>query len=108
MVVAPRATESLLRMHGVSMNRGSGKRDRQDEQRLKRQDKELRRTAKRSAGPRELPIVGAPQHADAAPSVEDIMSMLQRGGVPDRSAAVLPSRLFVGGLSEEVGESELR
>ena len=91
------------------MNRSvAGKLDREDEQRRKREDKERRRTAKRGMMPREVPVVSAPQHSEAAPSVEDIMRALQRGGVPERSAAALPSRLFVGGLSEEVGEAELR
>lgn len=90
------------------MNGGAGKRERQDEQRRKREDKERRRLAKRGAGPRDVPIVSAPQHSDAAPSVEEIVLRLERGGVADRSAAALPSRLFVGGLSEDVGEGELR
>jgi hypothetical protein len=91
------------------MNRGGfGKRDREDGQRRKRLDKEQKRNARRDAGPREVPIVGAPEHADEAPSVEDIMRQLERGGVPERSAAALPSRLFVGGLSDEVSENDLR
>jgi hypothetical protein len=90
------------------MNRGAGKRDRQLEQREKREDKERKRSAKRAAGPRDVPIVGAPQHSEAAPSVDEIMRRLERGGVAERSAAALPSRLFVGGLSDDVGEGELR
>jgi hypothetical protein len=99
---------AIFGLSGGCMQRGGGKRDREDEQRRKRQDKERRRTAKRAAGPREVPIVGATLHEDAGPSVEDIMRRLERGGVPERTAAALPSRLFVGGLSEEVGEVELR
>jgi hypothetical protein len=95
------------------MNRGGGgggpgKRERQDEQVRRRLDKERRRHEKREMGPREVPIESAPEHADAGPSVEDIMRMLERGGVPDRSAAALPSRLFVGGLAQDVTENELR
>jgi hypothetical protein len=85
-----------------------GKRDREDEQRRKRLEKERKRSARRQAGPREVPIVGAADHGDSTPSVEDIMRGLERGGSGDRSAAALPARLFVGGLSYEVSENELR
>jgi RNA recognition motif-containing protein len=92
------------------MTRGysQGKRQREDEQSRKRQDKERRRSEKRDAGPREVPIVEGGVPADDSPSLEDIMRTLERGGVPDRSAAALPARLFVGGLDDQVTEADLK
>ncbi len=92
------------------MTRGynQGKRQREDEQSRKRQDKERRRLEKREAGPGHVPIEQSTIGLDESPSVEDIMRSLERGGVPDRSAAALPSRLFVGGLGDEVTEADLK
>jgi RNA recognition motif-containing protein len=95
------------------MNRGygQGKRQREDELTRKRQDKERRRLEKRDSGPREVPIEEGPAGPSAqgdSPSVEEIMRSLERGGGPDRSAAALPSRLFVAGLDDSVTENDLR
>jgi RNA recognition motif-containing protein len=87
---------------------GQNKRQREDEQARKRQDKERRRLEKRDGMQREVPIVEGTQALDS-PSVEEIMRTLGGGGGgEDRSAAALPSRLFVGGLSDDVSEAELR
>src|SRR5262245_3047101 len=99
----------------MNMNRGGGqgggKRQREDELVRRRQEKERRRMEKRDAGPREVPIVSGPASGgmvDDSPSVEEIMRGLERGGGGERSAAALPARLFVGGLSDEVSDSDLR
>lgn len=85
-----------------------GKRQREDELLRRRQDKERRRLERRESGPREVPIVENPLVNEESPSLEDIMRSLERGGGVDRSAAALPARLFVGGLSDEVTEADLR
>jgi RNA recognition motif-containing protein len=92
------------------MTRGynQGKRQREDDQNRRRQDKERRRAEKRDAGPGVVPIENGAMGAEASPSLEDIMRSLERGGGPDRSAAALPSRLFVGGLGDEVTEADLK
>jgi RNA recognition motif. (a.k.a. RRM, RBD, or RNP domain) len=90
----------------MSRGYGQGKRQREDEQSRKRQDKERRRMEKRETGPRSVPIEGLTQ-IEASPSVEDIMRSLERGAGTERSAAALPSRLFVGGLSDDVTEQVL-
>jgi hypothetical protein len=84
-----------------------GKRQREDDQTRKRQDKERRRMDKRGSGPGEVPIVNGTLGMEPSPSVEDIMRGMERGAGGERSAAALPSRLFVGGLSDEVSEGDL-
>jgi hypothetical protein len=86
---------------------GQGKRQREDDKLRKRQDKERRRMEKREMGPRAVPIVEGPAQ-EASPSVEDIMRSMERGAGGERSAAPLPTRLFVGGLGDEVVEADLK
>ena len=84
-----------------------GKRQREDNQKKSNEDKARRRAEKRERGPGVVPIVNGTLGMEASPSVEDIMASLQRGAGGERSAAPLPSRLFVGGLSDDVTESDL-
>jgi hypothetical protein len=84
-----------------------GKRQREDNQARRHEDKARRRAEKREKGPGSVPIVNGTLAMEASPSVEDIMASLQRGAGGERSAPPLPSRLFVGGLSDEVTESDL-
>src|SRR4051812_30660950 len=84
-----------------------GKREREDSQKRRHQDKARKRAEKRDNGPGIVPIVDGTLGMEPSPSVEDIMASMQRGAGGERSAAPLPSRLFVGGLSDDVMEADL-
>lgn len=92
------------------MNRGYGqdKRQREAERARKNEDKARRRMEKREMGPGDVPVESAAMSVDASPSVEELMATLQRGPGQERAAATIPARLFVGGLSDEVNDEELR
>jgi RNA recognition motif-containing protein len=93
----------------VNRGYGQGKRQREDEQSRRRHDKERRRLEKRETGPREVPIEHGPTvlQREESPSVEEIMRSLERGAGGERSAAAIPARLFVAGLSDDVTENDL-
>lgn len=85
-----------------------GKRQRETELARKRQSKEAERLARRQRGPKEIEIVTADEIQGNLPSVEDAMRAIEMRGSVERSAASIPVRLFVGGLSVEVTERDLR
>lgn len=92
------------------MNRGYGqdKRQRETERARKNEDKQRRRLEKRDMGPGEIPVETASLANEASPSIEELMAGLSRGPGQERAAATIPARLFVGGLSDEVGDEDLR
>jgi hypothetical protein len=94
------------------MNHGYGgnKRAREEQRKHKRQDKELRRQERRERGPSAVPVVAGPASGLPAksPSIDEIMRTLDGRTRESRSAAPIPARLFVGGLSREVNEDMLR
>lgn len=92
------------------MNRGYGqdKRQRETERARKNEDKARRRMEKRDMGPGHVPVESAAASMEASPSVEELMATLSRGPGTERAAATIPARLFVGGLSDDVGDEDLR
>ena len=84
------------------MSRGrnytQGKRARDASKAEKKRDKEERRWRKREQGPSQPDVVAGADHGEA-PSVEELMANLSGGGGAARSAAPIPCKLFVGGLS---------
>jgi hypothetical protein len=92
------------------VNRGYGqdKRQRETERARKNQEKMARRAEKRDMGPGHVPIEAASHTVEASPSIEELMASMQRGPGHERAAATIPARLFVGGLSDEVGDEDLR
>ncbi len=92
----------------MSNNFSPGKRARENELARKRKEKEERRLARRDRGPGQVEIVSADQIQGGMPSIEEAMAALENRGQVERSAASIPARLFVGGLSDEVTEHDLR
>ncbi len=86
----------------------SEKRAREDKRDLKAREKERRRQEKRNAGPRDPELVSADQITGNLPSIEEVMSALENGGRINRSAAPLPTKLFVGSLSDVTTSAGLR
>jgi len=88
----------------------SGKRNRDAVKADKKREKEARRWRRREEGPSEPEIVSAAEIVGDLPSIEEVMQGLSGGsGEPeDRSAAAIPVRLFVGGLSWDTTSETLR
>ena len=93
-------------MKGNGFN--SNKRQREDERVRRQRDKAARRAERRESGPRELEVVSAADMMRDLPSIEEAMRRIEQGPVEVRSASSIPSRLFVGGLSDEVTDQDLR
>lgn len=94
------------------MSRGgfysSGKRQRDADKARKKQEKAQRRAERREHGPGEVPIVSAAEVTGDLPSISEAMQAIESGGSAGRSSAPIPTRLFVGGLSYDTTESDLR
>lgn len=85
-----------------------GKRQREANQARKKQEKATERAAARARGPKELPIVSAEELSGNLPSIEDAMRAIENPGSVERFASTISVRLFVGNLSDEVNENDLR
>lgn len=85
-----------------------GKRQREANQARKKEEKALGRAAARARGPKELPIVSAEELSGNLPSIEEAMRAIENPGSTERVASTISIRLFVGNLSDEVTENDLR
>ncbi len=84
------------------------KRAREDKRDQKRRDKEQRRRDKKFT-PRSGPeIVSAADIIGNVPSIDEVLQSLQGGNGGTRAAAPLPSKLFVGSLSDSTTSANLR
>jgi RNA recognition motif-containing protein len=92
----------------VSHFHSQGKRQRQANQARKKEAKAQERLANRGRTPTELPIVSAEELSGNLPSIEDAMRAIENSGSGERLAPAISVRLFVGNLSDGVGEAELR
>lgn len=92
----------------MSNKHSLGKRQRETERARKRVDKQEERAARRRMGPSGPEIVTADQVQGNMPSIEEAMAAIEQQGRVSRSAASIPVRLFVGGLSDEVTDHDLR
>lgn len=92
----------------MSNNFSPGKRQREADQVRKRQEKEQARAARRERGPGRVEIVDASSMHGNLPSIESALAAIGNRSSESRSAAGIPVRLFVGGLSDETTESDLR
>ena len=84
------------------MSRGSygqGKRQRDAEKARKKRDKADRRAMRRDQGPREIEVVSADHMTGALPTADEAIKAMDDRSASGRSAASIPCRLFVGGLS---------
>lgn len=91
----------------MSSNYSAGKRQREIDKARKKQDKQEERMANRRRGPARDEIVSADQIQGNLPSIEDAMRAIEMRGTVERSAASIPVRLFVGGLSSDVTQRDL-
>jgi len=89
-------------------NYSPGKRQREMDQARKKQDKADKRMAKRDRQPGGMEVVSASDVQRGLPSIEEVMRKLEHGSSTPRAAASIPARLFVGSLSDEVTEADLR
>lgn len=84
------------------------KRAREDKRNAKARNKQEKREKRRAGGTREPEIVSASEIVGNMPSIEAVMESLQGGAQTPRSAATIPTKLFVGSLSDETTSAGLR
>ena len=85
------------------------KRAREDKRDEKARDKEQRCREKKFASPRGPEITTAAEINGNIRSIEEVMRTLQGGGpAVQRSAAPIPTKLFVGSLSDNTKNASLR
>ena len=83
------------------------KRARENRKSKKKRDKAQRRWERREAGPGEIEVTTAEEILGKMRSIDEVMAELEGGG-PSRSAAPVPSKLFIGGLSYSTTNASLR
>jgi RNA recognition motif-containing protein len=84
------------------------KRAREAEKARKKREKADRRADRRDRGPGEIEIVSASDMTGDLPTISEALQQMERGGGESRSAATIPCRLFVGGLSWNLSSGDLR
>lgn len=87
------------------------KRARENKKAKKRREKQMRRWEKREQGTSEIEVVSQEEAMGAnLRSIEEVMAELtgEGGASSDRSAAPIPTKLFVGGLSYDTNSAGLR
>jgi hypothetical protein len=92
----------------MSQYHSPGKRQREAAQAKKKQEKAQERMDKRSRGPKDIPVASADEMFGNLPSIEEAMQAIENPGQVQRSAAGIPARLFVGNLSPDTTEADLR
>jgi RNA recognition motif-containing protein len=85
-----------------------GKRQRETEKARKSQEKAARRMRRRAEGPGEPELVTMEEIVGTLPTVEQAMEALENRAANPRSASAIPCRLFVGGVSWNTTEEDLR
>lgn len=83
------------------------KRAREQKKARKAREKALRRQQKRDQAPAEAEIVSQEEFIGAVASTEEVLEAMNAPDVP-RSAAAIPSKLFVGSLSDHTTSASLR
>lgn len=84
------------------------KRAREEKRDRKAREKEQRRLERRSMPSNQPEIVSASSITGDLPSIDAVMASLQNGGTVSRSAAPMPSKLFVGSLNDSTTSATLR
>jgi hypothetical protein len=102
------ASDAIETGHTLSQHFSSGKRQREADQARKRKEKEEMRAARRARGPAAIEIADASEMQRNLPSIESALSALGNRDPESRAAAGVPVRLFVGSLSDETTEQDLR
>lgn len=92
----------------MSGNFSPGKRAREMEQAKRKQDKAQKRAQRRDRPPGESEFVSAAEVQSNLPSIEEAMRRIENPGAVSRSATAIVARLFVGSLSDEITEADLR
>ncbi len=93
------------------MGKGShalAKRDREAKKTQKKREKAERLIQKREQGHGEIPIINAEEIVTDIPTVDEAMLAMEASAASPRTATTVPCRLFVGGLSWETNEGDLR
>lgn len=84
------------------------KRAREEKRDEKARNKERRRREKRGMAPGQHELTTQAEIVGNIPSIDEVMRSLQSGARGERSAAAIPSKLFVGSLSDATTSASLR
>ncbi len=84
------------------------KKQRESEKEKRKQAKAEKRQQRRERGPGEIELATAEEMTGQLRSVDEVMRAMQQRSESPRGAAPIPCRLFVGGLSWETTEDDLR
>jgi RNA recognition motif-containing protein len=84
------------------------KRAREEKRNEKARNKQQRRENRRERATREPEIVSASEIVGNLRSIEEVMQSMQGGAQPARSAPAIPTKLFVGSLSDQTTSAGLR
>ena len=85
-----------------------GKRQRDADKQRKKREKAERKAMRRERGPVEPEVVSAQEVTGALPSVDEAMREIAHRANTKRTAATIPSRLFIGSLSHDTTDASLR
>ena len=85
-----------------------GKRQRESDKARKSQEKAARRMRRRAEGPSEPEVVTREELVGNLPTVEEAMEAIEHRAANPRAASAIPCRLFVGGVSWNTTEEDLR
>jgi hypothetical protein len=86
----------------------SEKRAREEKRNERAREKERRRRDKRGVGPSRPELTTQAEIVGNIPSIDDVMRSLMSGNQIERSAPAIPTKLFVGSLSDATTNSTLR
>ena len=89
-------------------NYSPAKRQREMDQQRAKREKMARRQERRERGPSEIEVVSVDQVQRGVLSVDEAMRAIENRAKHPRAAASIPVRLFVGGLSHDCTEADLR
>jgi RNA recognition motif-containing protein len=89
-------------------NYSLGKRQRETEKARKKLEKAEKRQQRRERGPSEIQLATAEEMTGQLRSVDEVMAAMENRASAPRSAPPIPCRLFVGGLSWETTDQDLR
>lgn len=84
------------------------KRARESKKARKKQEKAQRRWEKREQGAGDIPLTTAEEVVGPMRSIDEVMRSMQEGPSSARSAAPIPTKLFVGGISYDTDRDGLR
>jgi RNA recognition motif-containing protein len=89
-------------------NYSLGKRQREAERARKKRDKAQKRQQRRETGPGEVEVLSSEQLLEDLPTIAEVMRNIETRPSRAKGSSAPPCRLFIGGLSWDTEEDQLR